>query len=325
MPVGTFVDTRRDCNHSFRDPMSSSVTISQAIEGFLRAAAAERDLSINTLSAYRSDLSQFEMWAKERGAAGLSDITRSHLRAFVAELSGARGLARRTVARKTSAVRSLLAWAAENQMLESEATDGVSVPKLDRPLPRVLRVPDVEALCVLPPGDDPVGVRDRAILELLYASGLRVSELCSLDVDDVDLVQGTLIVVGKGRKERKVPFGRPAGAALTTYVQGARLELLSRSDNPPEPGALFVNSRGRRIGPRTVRAMITKYTRAEGMKEISPHDLRHSFATHLLDGGADLRSVQELLGHENLATTQIYTHVSTERLRAVYEQSHPRA
>jgi integrase/recombinase XerC len=305
--------------------MTSPVTISQATEAFLRAAAAERDLSPHTLAAYRSDLQQFSAWAGKRRIATLDAVTRPQLRAFVAELSGKRGLARRTVARKVSAVRSLLAWAAENEMFEGGPADGVTVPKLDRPLPRVLRVPDVAALCVLPPGDDPVGVRDRAIFELLYASGLRVSELCSLDVDDVDLAQGTLIVVGKGRKERKVPFGRPAAAALSTYLHHARPELLARSENPPEPGALFVNSRGGRLGPRTVRAMMTKYTRAEGLKGISPHDLRHSFATHLLDGGADLRSVQELLGHENLATTQIYTHVSTERLRAVYEQSHPRA
>jgi integrase/recombinase XerC len=305
--------------------MTSPATISQVTDAFLRAAAAERDLSPHTLAAYRSDLEQFASWAGDRKIERLDAVTRPQLRAFVAELSGRRGLARRTVARKMSAVRSLVAWAVENELVDKAPLDGVSVPKLDRPLPRVLRVPDVAALCVVPPGDDAIGLRDRAILELLYASGLRVSELCSLDVDEVDLAHGTLIVVGKGRKERKVPFGRPAVAALDSYLQDARLELLELSDNPPEPGALFVNSRGGRIGPRTVRAMITKYTRAEGMKEVSPHDLRHTFATHLLDGGADLRSVQELLGHENLATTQIYTHVSTERLRAVYEQSHPRA
>jgi integrase/recombinase XerC len=303
--------------------VATKTTISGASEGFLRAAAAERDLSPNTLAAYRSDLTQFETWISKRNVRGLGEVTRTHIRAFVAELSGRRGLARRTIARKVSAVRSLLVWAAENDLIADAPTEGVAVPKLDRPLPRVLREPDVAALCDLPPGDDPIGLRDRAILELLYASGLRVSELCALDVDDVDLAQNTLIATGKGRKERKLPFGRPAAAAVTTYLHDARPALLERSGSPTH--SLFVNSRGRRIGPRTVRAMITKYTRAEGLKEVSPHDLRHSFATHLLDGGADLRSVQELLGHENLATTQIYTHVSTERLKAVYEQSHPRA
>lgn len=305
--------------------MTDPPTISQAIEGFLRAASAERDLSPHTVAAYRSDLDQFATWMEARKRTALDDVDRSQLRSYVAELSGARGLARRTISRKVSAIRSLLAWAEENELLGASGPDEVSVPKLDRPLPRILRAPDIATLCELPPDDDAAGVRDRAILELLYASGLRVSELCSLDLDDLDLANRTLIVVGKGRKERKVPFGAPAADALTTYIRSARIDLLESSQNPPEPAALFVNSRGRRIGPRSVRAMITKYTRAEGMKEISPHDLRHSFATHLLDGGADLRSVQELLGHENLATTQIYTHVSTERLRAVYEQSHPRA
>jgi tyrosine recombinase XerC len=325
MPARGFIDTRRECDHPFRDLMTPKTTMSEATGGFLRAAAAERDLSAHTLAAYRSDLAQFEAWAERKGIGSLGAVTRGHVRAFVAELSAERNLARRTIARKMSAVRSLISWAVENELLERDPTEAVSVPKLDQPLPRVLRVPDVAALCDLPPSDDPAGLRDRAMLEVLYASGLRVSELCSLDLDDLDLAQGTLIVTGKGRKERKVPFGGPAEQALTTYIRLARPALLGRSDNPPEPGALFVNSRGRRIGPRSVRAMITKYTRAEGMKAISPHDLRHSFATHLLDGGADLRSVQELLGHENLATTQIYTHVSTERLKAVYEQSHPRA
>ena len=305
--------------------MASSITIANAIERFLRAAAAERDLSPHTLAAYRSDLGQFSEWAGSKGATALADVTRHRLRAFVSELSATRHLARRTIARKLSAVRALLAWASENELVTGGSTAELAVPKLDQPLPRVLKAPDVAALCALPPDDDPIGLRDRAMLELLYASGLRVSELCSLDVDDLDLKGATLIVTGKGRKERKVPFGRPAADALAAFLGGPRQALLARSDDPPEPAALFVNSRGRRFGPRTVRAMITKYTRAEGLKPISPHDLRHSFATHLLDGGADLRSVQELLGHENLATTQIYTHVSTERLRAVYEQSHPRA
>jgi integrase/recombinase XerC len=305
--------------------MTGKATISEATEAFLRGAAAERDLSPHTLAAYRSDLTQFAAWISKRKIRALNDVTRTHIRAFVAELSGRRGLARRTIARKVSAVRSLLVWAAENDLVADNPTVGVAVPKLDRPLPRVLREPDVAALCDLPPADDPIGLRDRAILELLYASGLRVSELCALDLDDLDLAQNMLIATGKGRKERKLPFGRPAAAALTTYLHAARPALLERSGMRTQTAPLFVNSRGRRIGPRTVRAMITKYTRAEGIKEISPHDLRHSFATHLLDGGADLRSVQELLGHENLATTQIYTHVSTERLKAVYEQSHPRA
>jgi integrase/recombinase XerC len=162
------------------------------------------------------------------------------------------------------------------------------------------------------------------VLEVLYGSGVRVAELCGLDVDDADLHARTLRVIGKGRKERRVPVGEPARRALRVYVSDARRALMERAGGG-DTAALFLNSRGRRLGPRSVRALMAKYLRAEGEAPVGPHALRHSFATHLLDGGADLRAVQELLGHESLATTQIYTHVSTERLKAVYERSHPRA
>jgi integrase/recombinase XerC len=168
-------------------------------------------------------------------------------------------------------------------------------------------------------------VRDRAALELLYGSGLRVGELCALDLEDVDLRAMAVRVTGKGRKERRVPISRPAAAALRAYLSGARSELLAAKEVVPEPHALFINARSGRLSPRSVRAILARYLKAEGRSPVGPHALRHSFATHLLDNGADLRAVQELLGHESLATTQIYTHVSTERLRAVYEQSHPRA
>jgi integrase/recombinase XerC len=205
-------------------------------------------------------------------------------------------------------------------MLETSPGGDLLAPKLDKPLPRVMRAAEAAQLCELPPDDEPIGLRDRAILEVLYGSGLRVAELCALDVDDVDLSQGTVQVTGKGRKQRRVPIGGPSATAVTRYLRDARPALLTTGGH-----ALFVNTRGKRLGPRSVRAMITRYLAAEGAAPASPHTLRHSFATHLLDGGADLRAVQELLGHESLSTTQIYTHVSTERLRAVYEQSHPRA
>jgi integrase/recombinase XerC len=188
-----------------------------------------------------------------------------------------------------------------------------------------MKAADASALCELPPLDDPVGVRDRAILELLYGSGLRVAELCGLDVDDVDLHTGTMRVLRKGRKERQLPLSEPGRRSLDLYLSEARPLLLQRAKQA-QPGApVFINSRGTRLGPRGVRSLLEKYLRADGMRHASPHALRHSFATHMLDGGADLRAVQELQGHDSLATTQIYTHVSTERLRAVYEQSHPRA
>jgi integrase/recombinase XerC len=303
--------------------LTDLLSISGVAERFLRSARAERDLSINTLDAYASDLGQFEKWAARGRVTTVDSIDRRILRRYVAFL-GQRGYARRTIARKASAVRSMLKWAVLHDLIVTNPAADLAVPKLDQPLPKVLKPAEAAHLCELPPQDDPLGIRDRAILELLYGSGLRVSELCGLDVSDADLKQRALTVTGKGRKQRKVPMGEPARAALGIYIDDARPSFLAK-ENPPEPFALFLNRRAGRLRPRSVRAMLSKYLRAEGAVPVSPHALRHSFATHLLDGGADLRSVQELLGHESLATTQIYTHVSTERLRRVYEQSHPRA
>jgi len=298
--------------------VTATSSILDVSEEFVRAAAAERDLSPHTLSAYRSDLKAFAEWAGRSGSRDLRDIDRTLLRRYVAFLAERR-YARRSIARKASALRSMLAWAVSRSLIDVSPAVDLNAPKLDQPLPRVMRAPDAARLCELPPADEPIGVRDRAILELLYGSGLRVAELCALDVDDVDLRHSTVEVTGKGRKQRRIPVGRPARDAIDRYVTHARPELWK------EGPALFVNRRGNRMGPRSVRMMITTYLNAERAPHISPHTLRHSFATHMLDGGADLRAVQELLGHESLSTTQIYTHVSTERLKAVYEQSHPRA
>lgn len=300
---------------------SGEKSIVHVAEEFLRASAAERDLSPHTVSAYRSDLRAFAEWAARSRCSTVDDIDRTVLRRYLAFLSERR-FARRSIARKASALRAMLTWSVTRGYLSSSPATDLAAPKLDKPLPKVMRQADVTTLLDLPPDDEPVGLRDRAILELLYSSGLRVSELCGLDVDDVDLRGGVVQVTGKGRKQRRIPFGKPAHDAVSRYVSDARLALMSGNKSS---SALFLNARGRRLGPRSVRAMLTKYLGAEGMTQISPHTLRHSFATHLLDGGADLRAVQELLGHESLSTTQIYTHVSTERLRAVYEQSHPRA
>ena len=298
--------------------------LDEVTDGYLRALSAERDLSANTISAYRSDLTQFAEWAAKNGRKDVSAVDRRMLRRYVASLSQ-RSYGRRTIVRKASAIRSLLGWAVQRGLIAADPSDDLLVPKLDRPLPKVVKSDIVKQLCELPPADEPAGVRDRAILELLYGSGLRVSELCSLDLEDVDLRSQTLRVTGKGRKQRQAPIGAPARRALSTYLSEARPSFLERSKASSARLAVFLNQRGDRLGPRSVRALITKYTKADGLQPISPHGLRHSFATHLLDNGADLRAVQELLGHENLSTTQIYTHVSTERLRAVYEQSHPRA
>jgi tyrosine recombinase XerC len=296
------------------------------IEEFLRACSAERDLSPHTLAAYRSDLHQFAGWLARAHVHDLDGIDRRRLRRYVAYLS-LRNYARRTIARKASAIRSMMRWAVLHELVGANPAEDLSVPKLDRPLPKVLKVAEAEALCTAPPEDEPEGSRDRAILELLYGSGLRVSELCGLDVDDVDLSSDALVVMGKGRKERRLPLSGPARRALAVYLRDARPCLVERRAAKTAPGtaALFLNTRGERLTPRRVRGMLERYLRAEGSRIVGPHALRHSFATHLLDNGADLRAVQELLGHQSLATTQVYTHVSTERLKQVYEQSHPRA
>jgi integrase/recombinase XerC len=298
-------------------------SIEQAVDGFLLAIRAERDLSPNTLAAYASDLEQFVRWAKRGEVRKLERIDRRLLRRYVASMTQ-RGLARRSIARKTSTLRSMLGWAQSHGHIESNPAADLPAMKLSQPLPRVLKASEAAALCELPPDDEPVGLRDRAVLEVLYGSGLRVSELCGLDLDDLDLTSNQITVLGKGRKQRLVPLSDPAGRALKQYLT-ARLALLERNPHGTDRHAVFLNTRGARLGPRSVRRLLDRYVDAEGAPHVNPHALRHSFATHLLDNGADLRAVQELLGHESLSTTQIYTHVSTERLRTVYEQSHPRA
>ncbi|MDP9066856.1 MAG: tyrosine recombinase XerC [Actinomycetota bacterium] len=304
--------------------MGSDRSVGGAVEAYLRALTAERDVSPLTAAAYRSDLDQFREWLARAGVTDLDKLDRRTLRRYISFL-GEKRYARRTVARKASAIRSLLRWAVKRQILAADPADDLAVPKLDRPLPTVLKASHAARLCEAPPVDVPEGRRDRALLELLYGSGLRVAEVCGLDLPDLDLQHGRLRVSGKGRKQRQVPISDPARTALGAYLIEGRAALLERNPDGPDRVAVFLNRRGNRLGPRSVRRLMTKYGTAEGLAPTSPHALRHSFATHLLDGGADLRTVQELLGHENLATTQIYTHVSTERLRAVYEQSHPRA
>ncbi|HYZ46367.1 MAG TPA: tyrosine recombinase XerC [Actinomycetota bacterium] len=301
--------------------MVQSRRIDEVAHAFVHAARHERDLSPHTLAAYERDLAQFAQWAERGRVQDIDEVDRRLLRRFVAWLVEL-GYARRSVARKASALRSMLAWCVARRLLASSPATDLAVPKLDKSLPRVLRLDEVTALLEVPPADDPIGVRDRAVLEVLYGSGLRVAELCALDLDDVDLAGSVVTVVGKGRKQRRVPLSAPSIRALQSYIEDARGRLLPRSGEMDEPAALFLNSRGRRLGVRSVRALLTRYL---GEGRVGPHSLRHSFATHLLDGGADLRSVQELLGHESLGTTQLYTHVSSERLRAVYERSHPRA
>lgn len=275
-----------------------------------------------TVEAYGRDLTGFVTWAEQQGASAPRAVDRLLLRRYVAHLASA-GYAKRSIARKASTLRRYFAWCTRTNLVPSDPTLGLTTPRGESRLPRVLRQDELNVLLDEPPlaaDEDPPAVRTRddAVLEVLYGSGLRVGELCSLDVGDVDLDRGRATVWGKRDKQRVVPLGEPAVGAVRAWLSGARRELLT--DESPA-GALFVNRRGKRLTPRDVRRVLDRRAPAP----THPHALRHTFATHLLDGGADLRAVQELLGHADLATTQRYTHVSRERLRSVYDATHPRA
>jgi len=304
----------------------------RAIQAFEDHLLLERRLSAHTSRAYRTDVTSLARFLS-RGGGGLSSATHASIRRWLAQLA-TRGYARASVRRKAAAVRTFYTWAARRGFVESNPAAMLARPSPASRLPTVLKPAEVDALASAPPSDGPIGLRDRAALELMYGSGLRVAELCGLDVQDVDLDERRLRVMGKGGKERVLPIGDYAAEALLAYLDLGRPAMV-----PPVPernareqrasaneGALFFNRRKRRMGSRDVRAMIEGYARStmQGRK-VSPHTLRHSFATHLLEGGADIRTVQELLGHASLATTQRYTHVSPGRLFDAYRRSHPRA
>jgi site-specific recombinase XerD len=288
-------------------------------EDDFRASLAS--VSERTRVAYLTDLDGFVTWATAAGVDGPAAVDRSTVRAYLAALA-ADGLARSSMARKASSLRRYFHWAARTGRIEVDPTSGISVPAGGSRLPRVLHQDELNALLEEPPAaaaDDPPAVRarDDAVLEVLYGSGLRVSELCSLGLSDLDLDRTRATVWGKGGKQRVVPLSEPAVAALRCWIE-QRAELVGEAS--PE-GALFLNRRGKRLSPRDVRRLLDR----RAASPTHPHALRHTFATHLLDGGADLRAVQELLGHADLSTTQRYTHVSRERLRTVYDATHPRA
>ncbi len=269
--------------------------------------------SVATRKAYLSDLGAFAEWMSRSGVDGPAGVDRMHLRRYLASL-GTRKLARATIARKAAALRCYFSWQVRQGRLGSDPARSLRAPSGGGRLPRVLSAGEVTSL--LDAGaETPVDRRDLAVLELLYAAGLRVSELCGLDRGDVDLRGRTVTVLGKGGKQRRVPVHDAAVAALQAWFEDGREDM----EGPPE--AAFVNRRGGRLGPRDVRRILDR----RAVSPTHPHALRHTYATHLLDGGADLRVVQELLGHSSLATTQVYTHVSKERLRSVYGGTHPRA
>ncbi|HEX5017467.1 MAG TPA: tyrosine recombinase XerC [Actinomycetes bacterium] len=298
----------------------------ESADAFARHLSVERGLSPRSVRAYSTDIDSLIEHVSRKGRTSVEEMSLADLRSWLA-LQQTTGRARSTVARKASAARTFTKWAARTGRANSDVGARLARPKAHRTLPHVLAQGEVDELMASASDratndGDPVAVRDLAILELLYATGIRVSELCGLDLDDVDATRRTVRVFGKGAKERTVPYGVPAQLALDGWLTGARTALAKSGSGP----ALFLGRRGRRIDPRTVRTLVHEHLSAvDDAPELGPHGLRHTAATHLLEGGADLRSVQELLGHATLATTQIYTHVSVDRLKRAYDKAHPRA
>ena len=316
--------------------MSAGSSGDPALDRFLAVLQA-RDASAETRRAYRTAVGRYLDRLAERGI-DWRHPSRADLRGYLAELS--EGHARTTVAQRLAAIRSFYRWAVRSELLAVDPWASIATPRLPRRLPRVLEVDQIETLLDAIEAGRPTGgpraelagllaIRDRALVETAYAAGLRISELAPADLASLDLRRGQVRVLGKGRKERIGLLGRPAREALETYLTSGRPALLARrpgSTSAPLPGAVFLNGRGGPLGVRGIRLRLDALARRAGLPEgVSPHTLRHSFATHLLDGGADLRVVQELLGHSSLATTQVYTHVSPARLRAAYTAAHPRA
>ena len=286
----------------------------------------EKALSTHTVRAYLGDLDSFVLHLANNGVTDISDVSLPLIRSWLATQQ-VRGGARTTLSRRAVSIRLFTKWAAKRGYMVSDVGATLATPKPHRTLPGVLTQSDtVTALDSMATRaaefDSPTSIRDVAIVELLYATGARVSEVCGLDLEDLDFHRNTIRVLGKGNKERMIPMGAPAVKALNTYIKGARAQLA----NDKSARALFLGARGKRIDQRAVRTIVYEALSAlEGVERMGPHALRHSAATHLLEGGADLRTVQEILGHSSLATTQIYTHVSTDRLRQAFKQAHPRA
>ena len=292
------------------------------LDRFIIYLIAEKNASPYTIKNYHHEIEQFLAFLKEEGIDSWEEVDRHVLRRYLAWLKD-QGYVKASIARKVSELRSFCRYLVREGVLASNPISAISSPKVPKRLPEYLDLHEVDALLAAPDTSTSQGLRDRAILEMLYAAGLRVSELAALDVGDVEWSGAELRVLGKGGKERLALLGKPAQRALERYLREGRPELV-RDRQPTR--ALFINRFGGRLSERSVRMLLDKYAKAAGLdKRVYPHMLRHTFATHLLDGGADLRVVQELLGHASLSTTQIYTHVSQARVRKVYLRSHPGA
>ena len=301
-----------------------ATSFEKAIAGFESHLDAGRGYSGNTVKAYLIDVQDLADFLKKKNFENIDDLNLEHLRDWLWQATQS-GLTKATIARKSAAVRSFTAWALKSGLTISDPGLRLRSPKASRTLPKVVSRESLsmvfEALQQKATEDNPQGVRDLVAVELLYASGARVSELVGLDLESIDYSRNIMRVMGKGAKERMVPFGQPARDALDLWIRIARPKLATEKSGQ----AMLLNSRGQRMGVRQVYSLVANLLEATPTGTAGPHSLRHSAATHLLDGGADLRAVQELLGHASLGTTQIYTHVSIERLRAGYQNAHPRA
>ncbi|MHB8840416.1 MAG: site-specific tyrosine recombinase XerD [Candidatus Aquicultor sp.] len=292
----------------------------ELLDDFLNYLSVERGLAKNTLEAYSRDLIAYLGYLNNNGVTSLAAVSYEHVLDYLQQLH--KEYADTSIARKLAAIKSFHKFLVREGITENLPTSDIKSPKRARKLPKVLSVKQIGKLLNQPMGTGKYTVRDRAILELLYSCGMRVSELVSLDVGDIDLRHGYLRCLGKGSKERIIPLGSYALEALTEYSNKARRELVKEGSWPPE---FFLNNHGTRLTRVSCWKIVKKYAGKAGIGDIYPHLLRHSFATHMLTNGADLRAVQELLGHADISTTQIYTHVTKDKLRAVYERTHPKA
>jgi len=300
--------------------MSDPAEVARLVDDFLTHLSVERGLSVHTVRAYAADLARYTEWGERAGVDPLA-LTHRQLRQYLAELDRAR-YSRRTIARRLSAIRSWFSFLMREGVIASEPASVLTAPKVPKRLPRVVPNEPLQALLEAPDRSTPSGARDAAVLELLYASGLRVSELSGLKIEDLDLAQGQIRVIGKGDKERLVPVHPLAISRMRAYLRDARPALAK----PGSPSHVFLSSRGNALSSDAVRRLFKRYVKqVGGADSLTPHAMRHTFATHLLESGADLRTVQELLGHVALSTTQIYTHLSMKRLQDVHRTSHPRA
>jgi integrase/recombinase XerC len=301
-----------------------SKDLKQAASEFADYLQAARGFSKNTVKAYETDVLDLASYLSRSAVTRVAQIELDQVRDWLFE-ADQNGLAKSTLARKSAAIRSFSAWLKKNELVEADFAQRLKSPKSTRSLPKVVSRETLaeifEGLDSRATSEDPNAIRDLVTIEILYASGCRVSELVGLNLEDVDFGRNILRVMGKGAKQRMVPFGTPAREALDLWLESGRIQLA----NEKSAQALLINSRGQRLGVRQVYALVASLTEGTPTGATGPHSLRHSAATHLLDGGADLRAVQELLGHASLGTTQIYTHVSVERLRDGYQKAHPRA